>query len=210
VTVYQPRLFVQHDAQAALRVINEYPFATLIAPGGDEPQISHLPLLHHSGLAPHGILVGHMAKANPHWQRFGEAPALAIFQGPHAYVSPSWYGEPATAVPTWNYAVVHVRGRVELIESGEPTLAAVQELVARFEADRAEPWQLQLQGERLDAMLNAIVAFRIVIERIDAKFKMSQNRIPSDRERVIAALEKEPYPESVATAAWMARYVKQR
>ena len=208
-SVYQPRAFVAHDQQAAVRVINEYPFATLITAGGDEPQISHLPLLHHGDVPPHGVLVGHMAKANPHWQRFADAPSLAVFHGPHAYISPSWYGDPAVAVPTWNYAVVHVRGRAELIAAGDATLATLHELVRRFESDRAEPWQLQLQGSRLDAMLNAIVAFRISIERIDAKFKLSQNRIPSDRERVIAALTNEPYAESVATAEWMTVYAKE-
>ena len=207
-SVYQPRAFVPREERAALRVIDEYPFAMLISAGDDEPQISHLPLLYHADQTPHGMLVGHMARANPHWQRFGRGATLAVFQGPHAYVSPSWYGEPATAVPTWNYAVVHVRGRAELVEAGAATLATVQELVARFESNRANPWQLQLQGARLDAMLGAIVAFRIVIERIDAKFKLSQNRIPDDRARVIAALTSEPYPESVATAKWMAEYAK--
>lgn len=208
-SVYQPRAFVPRDHQAAVRVIDEYPFATLITAGGDEPQISHLPLLLHGDVPPHGVLVGHMARANPHWQRFADAPSLAVFHGPHAYVSPSWYGDPAVAVPTWNYAVVHVRGRVELIAAGDATLATLRELVGRFESDRAEPWQLQLEGSRLDAMLNAIVAFRIIIERIDAKFKLSQNRIPSDRERVIAALTNEPYAESVATAEWMTVYAKE-
>jgi transcriptional regulator len=209
VSVYQPLAFVPRNQQVVRRVIDEHPFATLIAPGGEEPQISHLPLLHHADTSSHGTLVGHMAKANPHWRRFVDAPAIAVFQGPHAYISPSWYGDPVNAVPTWNYAVVHVHGRVHLIEPGAPTLATLHELIERFEAHRAQPWHLQLEGARLDAMLGAIVAFRMVIERIDAKLKMSQNRVHDDRDRVIAALAEEPFAESVATAEWMAYYVKE-
>jgi transcriptional regulator len=212
VSLYQPPSFIPRDAGAAIRLMHEYPFATLIATGGEEPQISHLPLLYRAGsadAAPHGMLIGHMARANPHWKRFADAPSLAVFHGPHAYVSPSWYTTPATAVPTWNYAVVHVRGRVDLIEGGAATLATVQDLVARFESERASPWHLQLKGTQLDAMIGAIVAFQMTIERIDTKLKMSQNRVPADRDGVIAGLRNEPYPESAATAEWMATYAKE-
>ena len=87
-----------------------------------------------------------MARANPHWRQFGDGPTVAIFQGPHEYISPSWYTEPEKAVPTWNYAIVHVHGRVELIEGHEKTLAMLEEMVARFESHREAPWHLQLTG----------------------------------------------------------------
>jgi len=211
-SLYQPPSFIPRDAGAAIRLMHEYPFATLVSTGADEPQISHLPLLYRAGdadSAPHGVLIGHMARANPHWTRFADAANLAVFHGPHAYVSPSWYTKPATAVPTWNYAVVHVRGRVDVIEGAAATLATVQDLVARFESDRENPWNLQLRGTQLDAMIGAIVAFQLTIERIDTKLKMSQNRPAADRDGVIAGLRQEPYPESAMTAEWMAKYAKE-
>ena len=106
-SIYQPAAFaVPRDA--ALQLIHDFPFATLVTPGEGEPHISHLPLLYHSHPSQRDLLIGHMARANPHWKSFGGGLTLALFHGPHAYVSPSWYLDPAAAVPTWNYAVVHV------------------------------------------------------------------------------------------------------
>ena len=208
-SLYLPQSFAVSDGEAISRLVREYPFATLITSTGEEPQVSHLPLLHDAEPAPRGSLLGHVARANAHWRKFGEGPSLAIFQGPHAYVSPSWYGEPAAMVPTWNYAVVHVRGRLELLAERDRTLEIVQRLTARFESPRAAPWQLQLEGARLDAMLSAIVAFRLEIDRVDAKFKLSQNRSAEDRKRVIAGLLAEGYAEAEATAEWMKRHASE-
>ena len=122
-SVYQPPAFVPRNRDAAWQLVHDYPFATLITKAADEPQISHLPLLYRAESATPGALIGHMARANPHWQRFAEGPTLALFHGPHAYVSPSWYLEPEVAVPTWNYAVVHVRARAEVVTDREETLA---------------------------------------------------------------------------------------
>ncbi len=207
-SVYLPPSFVARDAEAIARLVRDYPFATLITAAGAEPQISHLPLLHRADPAPHGTLIGHVARANPHWKVMADHPSIAVFHGPHAYVSPSWYTEPAAMVPTWNYAVVHVRGSIELVEGHDATLATVQALTANFESGRAAPWQLQLQGSRLAAMVGAIVAFRMTITRIDAKFKLSQNRDAADRERVVAGLEAEGHADATATAAWMSRYAR--
>jgi transcriptional regulator len=151
-----------------------------------------------------------MARANPHWQRFGDAASVAIFHGPHAYVSPSWYEQPATAVPTWNYAVAHVHGRVELMRDAAETRSLLEEMIQRYEGDRPQPWRLQLEGRPLQALLDAIVGFRLVIARIDAKLKLSQNRSETDRERVIAALRSEGYADASATAEWMERYAQKR
>jgi transcriptional regulator len=204
-SLYRPAAFASDDQAAIERLLDEHPFATLITAGAGEPQISHLPLLHQSGPAPHGSLIGHMARANPHWSHFGSGASLAIFHGPHAYVSPSWYAQPATQVPTWNYAVVHVHGRAEIVSDRAATLATLQRMVTRFEGGRAAPWRLQLEGARLDAMVGAIVAFEIEIERIDAKFKLSQNKDEADRRRVASALRSEAYADATATAAWMDR-----
>jgi transcriptional regulator len=204
-SLYRPAAFASNDQAAIARLFDEHPFATLITAGTGEPQISHLPLLHESDPPPHGSLIGHMARANPHWSHFGSGASLAIFHGPHAYVSPSWYAQPAIQVPTWNYAVVHVHGRAEIVADRAATLATLQKMVARFEGSRPAPWRLQLEGARLDAMVGAIVAFRIEIERIEAKFKLSQNRDEADRLRVASALRGEAYADATATAAWMDR-----
>jgi transcriptional regulator len=167
--------------------------------------VSHVPLLREPEPAPHGSLIGHVARANPHWRHIEDGASLAIFHGPHAYVSPSWYEEPATQVPTWNYAVVHVHGRAEVITDRLATLAVLQRLIGRFEGERREPWRLQLEGARLDAMVGAIVAFRIGVERVEAKLKLSQNKHDADRKRVASALRAEGFADAAAVATWMDR-----
>jgi transcriptional regulator len=204
-SLYRPAAFASDDQAAIARLFDAHPFATLITPGPGEPQVSHLPLLYRREPGPHGSLIGHMARANPHWSHFGSGASLAIFHGPHAYVSPSWYAQPAIQVPTWNYAVVHVHGRARIVTDRAATLATLQQMIARFEGGRAAPWRLQLEGARLDAMVGAIVAFEIEIERIDAKFKLSQNRDEADRRRVASALRNEAYADATATADWMDR-----
>jgi transcriptional regulator len=208
-SIYTPRAFEVGDGAAVARLLRDYPFATLITPGDPEPSVSHLPLEYRADRGPKGALLGHMARANPHWRVFGTGASVAIFHGPHAYVSPSWYAEPATAVPTWNYAIAHVHGRVEVMSDAAETRSLLDELIHRYEGDRAQPWRLQLEGRPLAAMLEAIVGFRLTIDRIDVKFKLSQNRSIDDRERVIAALRAEGYADADASAEWMERYARE-
>jgi transcriptional regulator len=208
VSVYIPRPFAPREPEQVARLIAERPFATLVTPGETELLVSHLPLQFDRGIGPHGTLLGHMARANPHWQHFGGGRSLAIFHGPHAYVSPSWYAEPAAAVPTWNYCVAHVHGTAELMDEERDKRALLDAMVQRYESERDKPWRLQLEGRALDAMLGAIVGFRLRVERIDAKFKLSQNRGAEDRERVIARLRDEGYADADATANWMEAYAR--
>jgi transcriptional regulator len=208
VTIYTPRSFAMTEQSTIARLVREHPFATLITPGDPEPFISHLPLELSEDPAPHGALIGHMARANPHWRHFGNGESIAVFHGPHAYVSPSWYADPANAVPTWNYAVAHVHGIAAAMTDPSDTRALLDRLIHRYEGNRAQPWKLQVQGPALDALLAAIVGFRLSIERVDAKLKLSQNRSVEDRDRVIAALRGEPHPDANATAAWMDRYAR--
>ncbi|HKW80990.1 MAG TPA: FMN-binding negative transcriptional regulator [Casimicrobiaceae bacterium] len=203
-SLYIPPSFASDDRAVLARLVGEHPFATLISTGAGEPRVSHLPLLHVADPEPHGALIGHMARANPHWRHFADGRTLAIFHGPHAYVSPSWYAAPATQVPTWNYAVAHVHGHADLVDR-DATLTTLQAMIDRFEGGRREPWRLQLEGARLDAMVGAIVAFRIAIERVDVKLKLSQNKDPEDVKRVARALRGEDFADADATAAWMER-----
>jgi len=202
-SLYVPPHFATGHRTAFARVVHDHPFATLVTPVLPEPLVTHLPLLHVADCEPHGTLVGHFARANPHAEAAADAESIAIFHGPHAYVSPSWYAEPAAAVPTWNYAVVHAHGRIELARSAAETQAALDLLIHRFESTRHAPWQLGLDRVRLEAMVRAIVGFRLRIKRIDAKFKLSQNRSREDQRRVAAALDAEPWADAAATAAWM-------
>jgi transcriptional regulator len=209
-SIYLPRPFAPREPAQVARLIAEHPFATLITPADPEAYLSHLPLQFLADRGPQGTLLGHMARANPHWRHFGNGASIAVFHGPHAYISPSWYAEPASAVPTWNYAVAHVYGIVELMDSEREKRALLDDLVARYESSRARPWRLQLEGAALEAMLGAIVGFRLRIERIDAKIKLSQNRSAEDRERVIGALRAEDHEDATATAAWMESYALDR
>ena len=207
-SVYIPRPFALREPAQVARLVAEHPFATLVTAGGAEPQLSHVPLQFDPADGPHGTLLGHMARANPHWRHFGDGPSVAIFHGPHAYVSPSWYAEPAAAVPTWNYCVAHLHGIAELMDVDRDKRALLDAMVQRYEAARAQPWRLQLEGRALEALLGAIVGFRLRIERVEAKFKLSQNRSVEDRERVIERLRAEGYADANATAAWMEAYAR--
>ena len=204
--VFIPPHFATQDRIAIARLMHDNAFATLVTPAQPEPAITHLPLLWLADCEPHGTLIGHFARANPHADLAEAAESIAIFHGPHAYVSPSWYADPAAGVPTWNYAVVHAHGPIVLAPDRAATQAVLDMLIHRFESMRAAPWQLALSPARLDAMVGAIVGFRMRIKRIDAKFKLSQNRSNDDRARVIGALAGEGYPDAVATAAWMRAY----
>lgn len=205
-SVYVPQHFATDDREAIARLIHDYPFATLITSCAPEPIVSHVPLLFAADCEPCGTLAGHFARANPHARRAGDGESIAIFHGPDAYVSPSFYGEPSAAVPTWNYAVVHAHGRLTLAEDPAQTRAIIDRLIERFESTRAAPWQLGLDAQRLAAMVGAIVGFRMQVLRLDVKFKLSQNRSSDDRRRVAAALAAEGYAEATATAEWMRLY----
>ena len=206
--VYIPQAFVPPERAPIVRLMHDHPFATLLTPGATEPQITHLPLLHVAECEPHGTLFGHFARANPHADAaLHGAESIAIFHGPHAYVSPSWYTDPAGAVPTWNYAVVHAHGTIQLASDPAETRAVLDALITRFESLREAPWQLALDPPRLAAMVNGIVGFRMRIKRLEAKFKLSQNRSEEDQGRVATGLAADRHPDATATADWMRAYV---
>jgi transcriptional regulator len=205
-SLYTPPLFRADDRAAISRLMHDQPFATLLTPADGEPHVSHVPLLLLPDCEPHGTLIGHFARGNPHAQAAASADSIAVFHGPHAYVSPTWYAEPAKAVPTWNYAAVHAHGRLEILADPVDARAILDTLVQRFEGGRPAPWTFAMAARERDALVGGIVAFRMRIKRLDAKFKLSQNRPAGDRARVIAALDAEPHAESRATAAWMRSY----
>jgi transcriptional regulator len=203
--VYIPAHFREDDVALLHDVIRNYSFATLVTLHEQQPFASHLPFLLDAERGPHGTLRGHLARANPQWQSFDtEQEALVLFEGPHAYISPSWY-ETHPSVPTWNYIAVHAYGVPRLVD--DTTLyTLLQDLVHTYEAGRAAPWKLDLPDDYLQKMMRAIVGFEIEITRLEGKFKLSQNRPQGDREHVIAALCETTDPLQVELAAWMRRH----
>lgn len=200
--MYLPKHFAEPDAQRIADLIHEQGFATLVVQHQGQPFASHVPLLFDPASGEKGVLYGHLARANPQWQSFADgAPVLAIFHGPHAYVSPSWYLTPG--VPTWNYAVVHVRGRVRLIDDAEQAGAIVAALTEQYDGLVADPDGPVLAPEKWQAMLAGIVGFAIDIDDIQGKFKLSQNRSKEDRQRVIAKLGQSDAAADQAVASLM-------
>jgi transcriptional regulator len=187
--MYLPRHFTEADPAVLHRLMGRYGFALLVTTVDGEPFASHLPLLVEPGGGEFGSLLGHMARPNPQWRGFShDAPALAVFSGPHAYVSPSWYAsEPA--VPTWNYAAVHAHGRPRVVDDHDAALAILERLVAVHEKGRPAPWSLdRVPAEFRDTQLRGIVAFEMPIDRLEGKFKLGQNRPAADRQGAAAGL----------------------
>jgi transcriptional regulator len=202
--MYVPDHFAEDDPERIAEIIDGYGFALVVTVDGEGlPFASHLPLMHEPGRGPRGTIVGHMARDNPQWRHFErERDVLAVFSGPHAYVSPSWY-DTHPAVPTWNYAAVHVYGRPRIIEDIDAKKAAMKRLVDRHEAARETPWKMDLPPSYETGMLRAIVAFEIEISRIEGKFKLSQNRDDADRRHVADRLGALGYDDAMAVAALM-------
>jgi transcriptional regulator len=168
------------------------------------PFCTHLALVWQDDGTPHGSLIGHLARANPHWKLFANAASsMALFWGPHAYVSPTWYA-PGAKVPTWNYVTVHAYGRPEIVEDTDQVLEVLADLAKIYEGK--DGWTLdELPPGNAAAQTRGIVAFRMKLTKVEAKTKLSQNRDMEDRHRVIAKLEASDGDDAKATAAWMKR-----
>jgi transcriptional regulator len=190
----EPRLDLLHD------VIRNSGLATLVTSGTGGLDASHIPLLLEPTPAPLGRLVGHVARANPQWQATpAEGEALAIFLGPDAYVTPSWYAtkrETGQVVPTWNYLAIHAHGRVRFFHDRERLLELVTRLTDRQEQRRAAPWKVSdAPAGYLETMLKKIVGVELTVERLEGKWKASQNRNQADRLGVAEGLEREGHAE---------------
>ncbi len=198
--MYVPGDFAVEDRAALARVIRENPFGLLAGVLDGAPFASHLPFLYDGDR-----LLSHMARANPQWRAIdGRTEMLAVFSGPHAYVSPRWY-QSTPAVPTWNYVAVHVHGAPRVIDDAGEVRALLDRLVAEYEGDA---WTLGSQGEDFAGrMMRGIVAFELPVARIEGKFKLSQNRPVQDRRGVIAGLRETGDPADAALAELMSETV---
>jgi transcriptional regulator len=201
--MYQPAAFVQADPAALHALMRGFPLATLVHAGADGLTADHLPL---ELDADAGVLRGHVARANPLWRRAAGQRVLAVFHGPQGYVSPGWYpakAEHGKVVPTWNYAVVHAHGTLRVIDDADWLRALVGRLTDRHEAAQARPWAVgDAPPDYLAAMLAAIVGIELPIERLEGKWKLSQNRAAADRRGVVAGLGADPM------AAWVGAAMK--
>lgn len=206
--MYLPSHFEEHDLPKLHSLIKAYPLGTLTTQDERGLVINHIPFLVDGTQGTFGILEGHVARANPVYQLLTSGVTSAVvFQGPQSYISPSWYPskhEHHRAVPTWNYAVVHVHGTPNVVEDRAWLLQHITQLSAHHESHQGMPWQVSdAPGEYVDKMLGAIVGIKIPIARISGKWKLSQNRSKADQQGVIAGLRERGDYASMAMAELM-------
>jgi transcriptional regulator len=202
--MYVPASFAETDIAKLHAFVEQYSFGVLINQVDGTPQASHLPFLLDRNAGPHGTLIGHMARANPQWKESEGREALALFSGPHVYVSPTWY-DAVEVVPTWNYIAVHVYGKLTLIHDPQALLDIVRSTVQLYEAGFPKPWELNASVDFVEKLLRQIVGFRIEISRIEGKWKLNQNQPVERRQRVIRNLKDRTDEDSLAIADAMAR-----
>jgi transcriptional regulator len=200
--MYIPQANRVGDPEKVRAFIHAHGFATLVSGEGGSPWASHLPVLLEE--SPQGDrLLGHMARANDQWRHLASgAEVLCIFQGPHSYVSPSWYVA-KLAVPTWNYAAVHVYGTPRLEEDPAFLRRILDDTTSKYESGMPVPWRMDFPAETLAAYMKAIVGFSVAVSRIEAKFKLGQNRSREDQAGMMSGLEHSGNPESEALARFI-------
>jgi transcriptional regulator len=204
--MYTPSFNQFADRSLLIEAMRAYSFAILFGPQADANgaaplAATHLPMVVKDE-GPHGLLEGHFAKANPHWQSLAGRETLAVFSGPHTYVSPTLYVDPLS-VPTWNYIAIHAYGTLQLVEDEAGKESLLEGLIQAHEPPFLERWRGFPPDFRRN-MLSGIVGFRIPIVRIEGKFKLSQNRAPAERANVHSA-HAAGSPDQQALAAWMER-----
>jgi transcriptional regulator len=209
--VYIPKHYEERDIGVLHALIRSNPLGAWVTEVEGALAANHIPFLVDSTAGERGMLIGHVARANPIWRSFSRTTAsLIVFQGPQSYITPSWYPSKhadGKAVPTWNYAVVHVHGAPRAIEDPEWLRRHVTALTSRHESDRTVPWQVtDAPADYVDAMLKAIVGIEIPIDAIVGKWKASQNRSPADKQAIIAGLQERGGDEAREMAALIRRH----
>lgn len=191
--MYIPNQFQAPSIEAMHELIRAYPLATVVTLSSDGLTANHIPFHLSVEPTPFGLLQGHVARANPIWNDFSEdVGVLVIFNGPNAYISPSWYAtkaETGKVVPTWNYMVVHAYGSLKVVDDAAWLRSNLEVLTAHNEASFADPWQVSdAPHEFTERLMGAIVGIEIVITRLIGKWKVSQNQPPENRAGVIQGL----------------------
>ena len=204
--MYLPSHFAESDLNVLHRLMQDHPLSTLVTQTSAGLDVNHIPLILSAGEGEHGVLRGHVARANPVWKDFvATTDALAVFQGADAYISPSWYPtkkENGKAVPTWNYAVVHAGGPMRIIDDAEWLRSLVTRLTTHHEAAMAQPWSVgDAPPDYIDKMIGAIVGIEITITTLVGKWKVSQNQPAQNRTGVVDGLLSGAQPNAAAMAA---------
>jgi len=206
--MYQPASFRETRREVIDDLLRAYPFAAVTVATADGLAVDHLPLMRCGD-----VLRGHVARGNA-LGRQGGARALAVFQGPQGYVSPTWYPskhETGREVPTWNYAVVHVHGMLSTTDDPRWLRDFLATLTERHEAGEPVPWSIDdAPPDHTGKLLGAIVGIEIAIERVECKLKLSQNHPPANRRGVIDGLRRRARGGDAELAAWMARIEEER
>ena len=207
--MYVPDAFRLDDRARMAEVMRAFDFALLVTAPDGVVQASHLPFLYDPDAGGDGTLHAHMARANPQWRDFAKLAeagqeALVIFQGPHSYISPTWYGGDTPQVPTWNYVAVHAYGLPRIVDDPAPKRALLDRLVTTQEAGLADPWSTAgLTETYMEGMLRGLVAFEIPVTRLEAKAKLSQNKPTAQLAAATAVLEQAGDATARATGEWM-------
>ncbi|HEY4628553.1 MAG TPA: FMN-binding negative transcriptional regulator [Flavobacterium sp.] len=196
--MYIPDLYKNENQEAITAFLKENSFGILINQTNGKLWATHIPLELSINAEGKTILEGHISKENPQWKGFAEDDQiLAIFSGPHSYISPSWYDH--ENVPTWNYIAVHVYGKIKIIE-GDAVIQSLKRLVDKYEKNSENPVRIEDLSEKTMMQSRGIVAFEIEIEEIQAQHKMSQNRDDKNYQNIISELEKTNINQSIAVA----------
>ena len=205
--MYMPKHFVETRAEVLHGLMRDYPFATVVANATDGLVANHLPFE-----LVEGVLHGHVARGNE-LVRMDGAEVLLVFRGPDGYISPNWYQtkhETGREVPTWNYAVVHVHGRLKVVDDAAWLRRLLDTLTDHHEADQPQPWKVgDAPEDHIEKSLKAIVGLEIAIERLEGKFKLSQNHPARNRAGVVAGLRERDDDGDVELAALMTRQESQ-
>jgi transcriptional regulator len=206
--MYIPPLFNETRLDVLHGLIRAQPFATVVTLSSDGINANHIPLHLSAEQSSFGALRGHVARANPMWSdRVDDTDALAIFQGPHTYISPSFYPskrEHGKVVPTWNYAVVHARGPLSVIDDPAWLRSQLEALVSRHESASQAPWSIaDAPPDFIERMMEAIVGFEIVISKLSGKWKMSQNQPAANRAGVVEGLRQRAGASDIEVAQWV-------
>lgn len=202
--MFIPKDFKITDESVAYEIMKEHSFATLFSQHDGLPCATHLPLLVNGN-----YLYGHFARPNPQWKDIENQTVLAVFHGPHCYISPSWY-ETNRAVPTWNYVTVHVYGEVELLEDERELMESFQGMVMNYEAPDSSYRLQDADATYLAGLSKGVQGFKMKISKIEGKAKLSQNHSIQRQELVIHQLEQIPHSDEQQIAAWMKTNLKNK
>lgn len=200
--MYIPSAFAETDAAKLFDFIEANSFGLLVSHLDGQFFATHLPLLLDRDGKPRGNVLGHMARANPQWRELSGQDVMVVFNGPHVYISPTWY-ESENVVPTWNYVAAHVYGKCELVDDQE-TAAIVERYVSFYERSMPRPWTIDTRQPFFEKLVRMVVGFRVEIARVEGKFKLNQNHPVERREKVVRHLSAQDNADAQAIARLMA------